>query len=108
MPNISVSAEGLVDLHVHSTVSDGTCTPRELVELVKQRKMAGFALTDHDLINGLDEAQTLSVDLKEIVPTFSSAKVFLDGEPWNIRTVTTLDKSVECRPRGGFVYVISL
>jgi hypothetical protein len=59
-------------------------------------------------INGLDEAQTLSVDLKEIVPTFSSAKVFLDGEPWNIRTVTTLDKSVECRPRGGFVYVISL
>jgi hypothetical protein len=59
-------------------------------------------------INGLEEAQTLNVDLQEIVPTFSSAKVFLDGEPWNIRTVTTLDKSVECRPRGGFVYVISL
>ncbi|MBQ5759223.1 MAG: PHP domain-containing protein [Schwartzia sp.] len=63
MPNISVSAEGLVDLHVHSTVSDGTCTPRELVELVKQRKIAGFALTDHDLINGLDEAETAAREL---------------------------------------------
>ena len=59
-------------------------------------------------INGKDEAQTLSVDLKDIIPTFSSAKVFLDGEPWDIRTVTTLDKAVECRPRGGFVYVINL
>lgn len=59
-------------------------------------------------INGKDEAQTLSVDLKEIVPNFRSAKVFFDGEPWDIRTVTTLDRSVECRPRGGFVYVINI
>ena len=59
-------------------------------------------------INGTDEPKTLNVDLKDIIPSFSSAKVFFDGEPWDIRTITTLDKDVECRPRGGFVYVISL
>ncbi|MDO4203751.1 MAG: PHP domain-containing protein [Selenomonadaceae bacterium] len=63
MSNISVSAEGLIDLHVHSTISDGTYTPRELVELVKRRRMAGFALTDHDLINGLDEAESAAREM---------------------------------------------
>lgn len=63
MSNISVSAEGLVDLHVHSCISDGSKSPRELVELVKQRQMAGFALTDHDLINGLDEAEKAAKEL---------------------------------------------
>ncbi len=63
MSNISVSAEGLIDLHVHSTISDGTYTPRELAELAKRRGMAGFALTDHDLINGLDEAEAAAREM---------------------------------------------
>lgn len=63
MSDISVSAGGLIDLHVHSFISDGSKSPRELVELVKQRGMAGFALTDHDLINGLDEAEEAAREL---------------------------------------------
>lgn len=42
-----------VDFHVHSTASDGTCTPSELVE--KADGFAVMALTDHDNMDGADE-----------------------------------------------------
>ena len=41
-----------VDFHVHSTASDGTCTPSELAE--KAKGFAAIALTDHDNCDGLD------------------------------------------------------
>ena len=43
------------DLHTHSTASDGTLSPRELVELADRRRLAGLALTDHDTVDGLAE-----------------------------------------------------
>ena len=43
----------LVDFHVHSTASDGTCSPSELAE--KAKGFAAIALTDHDNCDGLDE-----------------------------------------------------
>ena len=46
----------IVDLHVHSNKSDGTCSPSELVELAEQKGLSAFALTDHDTTAGLDEA----------------------------------------------------
>lgn len=45
-----------VDLHVHSTCSDGTKTPSELVKLAQEKHLAAFALTDHDSVNGIAEA----------------------------------------------------
>ncbi len=45
-----------VDLHCHSTASDGTFTPAEVVRLAHQNKLTGLALTDHDTINGIAEA----------------------------------------------------
>jgi predicted metal-dependent phosphoesterase TrpH len=41
-----------IDLHMHSTVSDGTDTPVELLERVRQTSLVLFALTDHDAIKG--------------------------------------------------------
>lgn len=46
----------IVDLHVHSNKSDGTCSPSELVDLAIQKGLSAFALTDHDTTAGLDEA----------------------------------------------------
>lgn len=46
----------IVDLHTHSTASDGQYTPTELVELAKKRGIEVLALTDHDNIAGVDEA----------------------------------------------------
>lgn len=46
----------LVDLHVHSNVSDGTLSPLELVLHAKEKGLSAMALTDHDTVDGLDEA----------------------------------------------------
>lgn len=42
----------LVDLHMHSTFSDGIDTPSELLEAIMLTNIKTFALTDHDTING--------------------------------------------------------
>lgn len=46
----------LCDLHTHSTASDGQYTPTELVRLAKERSLDVLALTDHDTVDGLEEA----------------------------------------------------
>lgn len=47
----------IIDLHTHSTCSDGTCSPAELVKLAKTMGLSALALTDHDTIDGLAEFQ---------------------------------------------------
>ena len=55
-----------VDLHCHSTASDGTLAPSDVVRLAKQSNLSGLALTDHDTVAGCaeaaDEAKKLGVD----------------------------------------------
>jgi predicted metal-dependent phosphoesterase TrpH len=55
-----------VDLHCHSTASDGTFAPREVVRLAKQSNLSALALTDHDTVAGCaeaaDEAKKIGVD----------------------------------------------
>lgn len=45
-----------VDLHTHSTKSDGSYTPAALVDYAIAKGLRAVALTDHDTIDGLDEA----------------------------------------------------
>lgn len=45
-----------VDLHCHSTASDGTLSPSEVVKLAASQGLSGLALTDHDTSDGLAEA----------------------------------------------------
>ncbi len=45
-----------IDLHTHSTASDGTYQPRELVHLAQTTGLRAIALTDHDTVSGLAEA----------------------------------------------------
>ena len=51
------------DLHAHSTVSDGTLSPRELVQRAARQGVELFALTDHDEIGGLAEAAACAEEL---------------------------------------------
>ncbi|MDR1949055.1 MAG: PHP domain-containing protein [Spirochaetaceae bacterium] len=48
----------MVDLHTHSTASDGSLSPAELVKTAADRGLRAIALTDHDTISGLAEAET--------------------------------------------------
>jgi 3',5'-nucleoside bisphosphate phosphatase len=45
------------DLHTHSTCSDGTLEPEEVVVLATERELAGIALTDHDTVAGVERAR---------------------------------------------------
>ncbi|MFH0969300.1 MAG: PHP domain-containing protein [Patescibacteria group bacterium] len=48
-----------IDLHIHSTFSDGRDTVEEIIELAKENKVEIISLTDHDLISGVDKAVDL-------------------------------------------------
>ena len=52
-----------VDLHCHSTASDGTFAPADVVRLAKESDLVGLALTDHDTIAGLAEASATAKEL---------------------------------------------
>ena len=42
----------MIDLHIHSTASDGSLKPLEIIDLAKTRKLQAVSLTDHDTIDG--------------------------------------------------------
>jgi len=46
----------VIDLHTHTTASDGRCTPEELVALAASAGVTVLAVTDHDTLGGLDRA----------------------------------------------------
>ncbi len=45
-----------IDLHIHSTASDGTFSPKEIIALAEKLNIAAIAITDHDTIDGSKEA----------------------------------------------------
>jgi predicted metal-dependent phosphoesterase TrpH len=62
-------AQFQIDLHAHTTASDGTYTPGQLVEKAAQRKLRVLGITDHDTIDGLSEAMAAGQRFGlEIVP----------------------------------------
>lgn len=52
-----------VDLHMHSTASDGSRAPADVVRAAKRASLAAIALTDHDTVAGLDEARATGDEL---------------------------------------------
>lgn len=46
-----------IDLHLHSTASDGALSPSDLVDLCQAREVTHLALTDHDTLDGIVEAR---------------------------------------------------
>jgi predicted metal-dependent phosphoesterase TrpH len=50
----------MTDLHMHTTASDGRCTPRELVDRVVAAGITIMAVTDHDTTASVDEVKTLA------------------------------------------------
>ena len=59
--------QGKIDLHMHSTVSDGSDTPEEIISRVKEAGIGLFSLTDHDAVKGCGIVQS---HLKEGDPAF--------------------------------------
>ena len=47
----------MIDLHVHSTASDGQYTPAQIVQLAAEKKISVLSITDHDTVKGVEEAK---------------------------------------------------
>lgn len=58
-----------VDFHLHTTHSDGSCTPAEVIELAAKAGVTALAITDHDITTGVPEAIAAGKDRGiEIIP----------------------------------------
>lgn len=74
-------SEKYIDLHVHSTGSDGTFTPTELVLAAKEVGLCAFALTDHDSVSGIPEALRAGAKHKiEVIPGVELSTDYEDNE----------------------------
>ncbi|ADK83973.1 PHP domain protein [Desulfarculus baarsii DSM 2075] len=73
------STTALIDLHTHTTASDGSCRPAEVVAAAKAAGLAAVAITDHDTTAGLDEALAAGRELGlEVIP---GVEISVNGGP---------------------------
>lgn len=71
----------MIDLHVHSSASDGTFSPAALVKEAKKAGLSAMALTDHDTMDGIAQAQQAASALGlELVPGVELSTEYLDCE----------------------------
>ena len=56
-----------IDLHSHTTVSDGALSPKELVELARKRGLSVLAITDHDATEAIEDARRAAAPGLEIL-----------------------------------------
>ena len=70
---------GNIDLHLHTTASDGVMTPSGIVNYAKSKGLVAIAITDHDTIEGLEEG-------------------FLEGERIGLEVIPGIEISAEHSP----------
>lgn len=94
----------IIDLHVHSTESDGTLTPEDLVAEAKEAGLAAFALTDHDTCSGVSKAMPLAASAGiELIPgielstDYHGKEVHIVGLYIDIENEQLLKKTAEYR-----------
>lgn len=69
--------EKLADLHIHSTASDGALSPVEVVKTAAGLGLAAVSITDHDTVDGIDEALNAGDDFGvEVVPGIEISTVY--------------------------------
>jgi len=69
-----------IDLHVHTTASDGTLSPTAVVQYAKNRGLEAIAVTDHDTVEGLAEAVAAGLSVGfEVVPGVEISAEFPAG-----------------------------
>ena len=71
---------GYVDLHLHTTASDGVRSPSNLVNYAKEKGLQAIAITDHDTIEGLEEAMTEGRRINfEVIPGIEISAEYSPG-----------------------------
>jgi predicted metal-dependent phosphoesterase TrpH len=71
----------MIDLHTHSTASDGSLSPALLIDEAVKSGLSAIALTDHDTIDGLPEAEAASMERRiRFIPGIEIAVTWEPGE----------------------------
>ncbi|MEG1537133.1 MAG: PHP domain-containing protein [Clostridiales bacterium] len=69
------------DTHIHSTASDGQCAPGVLVQMAMDRGLLGIAITDHDTVAGIMEAEQIAEKLDyPFIPGIELSAQFAEHE----------------------------
>ena len=69
-----------IDLHIHTTASDGTDPPRAAVEKATSLGLAAVSITDHDSVSGVPEAMRAGAELGvEVVPGIEVSSDYRDN-----------------------------
>lgn len=71
-----------VDLHIHTSISDGKYSPREIVNIACKNGLTHIAITDHDAIDGVEMARTAAAESGEmtIIPGVEINTDVISGE----------------------------
>ena len=71
-----------IDLHSHSIYSDGTKTPKELVDQAAENGLKALALTDHDTVDGIPEflESARAIDYREAIPGVEISTIYSSRE----------------------------
>jgi predicted metal-dependent phosphoesterase TrpH len=68
----------MIDLHTHSTVSDGSLSPAELMQEAAKKQVHTIALTDHDTIDGIPEAREAAAALDRPIRLIPGVEVEIE------------------------------
>lgn len=74
-----------IDLHVHTTASDGAFTPPQVVKLAQTLGLAAIAITDHDTVAG--NAEAYAEGLRDDVEVVPGVEISCDFTPTNVHMV---------------------
>lgn len=70
-----------IDLHVHTTASDGTFSPSEIVDYALEKNLSVIAITDHDTVAAVSKAQSYASDKPiEIIPGIEFSCSYMERE----------------------------
>jgi len=83
MPRLGIDrkinpAAATVDLHIHSTHSDGVMTPAQIVQQAVELKLTTISLTDHDTVSGVEELISAAGNRLEAVPAVELSSIHND------------------------------
>ncbi len=67
---------GRADLHLHTTASDGTYTPTQIVDLACRSGLSALAITDHDVLEGVAPARTAAAGRLEVIAGVEASTEF--------------------------------
>jgi len=91
------AGERFVDLHTHSTASDGSRAPADVIREAKRIGLAALALTDHDTIDGIAEATAMGAELGvRVIPGIELSAVEGDSETHILGLHLSDMRAMEC------------